>query len=140
MPAGPSGGNVSELHTMLLGVSARTAHEELAWELCKLLSMDESVQKELYAYSHGISPLPAVAEDAGLLEQLHQDIPGGGGFAPTVIHDIMSSAVVVPRFDSYDQAMIMAERAVQEAVDGSQTGQSRMLTVQREINIFLNKS
>lgn len=139
MPAGPSGSNVSELYTMMLGVSARTRHGELAWELCKLLSMDESVQKELYAYSHGISPLPAIAEDGELLAQLHQDIPEGGGFSPEAIHHIMSSAVVVPRFGAYNQAMIMAESAVQETADG-QNGQSRMLSAQREINIFLNKS
>lgn len=36
-------------------------------------------------------------------------------------------------------AMIMAESAVQET-DNGQTGQSRMFTAQREINIFLNKS
>ena len=51
----------------------------------------------------------------------------------------MSSAVVVPRFGAYNQAMIMAESAVQETADG-QNGQSRMLSAQREINIFLNKS
>lgn len=138
MPAGPSGSNVSELHTMMLGVNARTRHGELAWDLCKLLSMDESVQKELYAYSHGISPLPSIAEDGGLLAQLHQDVPEGGGFSPEVIHHIMSSAVVVPRFGAYSQAMIMAESAVQETADG-QAGQSRMLTAQREINVFLSK-
>lgn len=136
MPAGPSGSNISELYTMMLGVSARTKHQTLAWEFCKLLSMDESVQKELYTYSHGISPLPAIAEDSELLSQLHQDVPAGSGFSPEVIHDIMSRAVVVPRFDAYNQAMIMAESAVQETTEG----QSRMLTVQREINIFLNKS
>ena len=140
MPAGPSGSNVSELHTMLLGISARTPHGDLAWELCKLLSMDESIQKELYTYSHGISPLPSIAEDSEMLRLLHQDVPEGSGFSRSVIHDIMSSAVVVPRFGSYNQAMIMAESAVQETMDGTQTGQSRMLTTQREINIFLNKS
>ena len=75
-----------------------------------------------------------------MLGLLHQDIPEGSGFSPEVIHDIMSSAVVVPRFDAYSQAMIMAESAVQESADGGTAGQSRMLTAQREINIFLNKT
>ena len=34
--------------------------------------------------------------------------------------------------------MIMAESAVQETA-GGQAGQSRMLTAQREINVFLSK-
>ena len=137
MPAGPSGSNISELHTMMLGISSRTRHEELAWEFCKLLSINEDVQRKLYTYSHGISPLPAVAEDPELL-QLHHDLSEGSGFSPEMIHHIMSNAVVVPRFDAYDQAMNMVESAIQESVN-NQLGQSRMLIAQSDINIFLNK-
>ena len=137
MPAGPSGSNISELHTMMLGISSRTRHEDLAWEFCKLLSVNEDVQRQLYTYSHGISPLPAVAEDPELL-QLHHDISEGSGFSPEMIHHIMSNAVVVPRFDAYDQAMNMVESAIQEAAN-NQLGQSRMLIAQSDINIFLNK-
>ena len=137
MPAGPSGSNISELHTMMLGISSRTRHEDLAWEFCKLLSVNEDVQRKLYTYSHGISPLPAVAEDPELL-QLHHDLSEGSGFSPEMIHHIMSNAVVVPRFDAYDQAMNMVESAIQEAAN-NQLGQSRMLIAQSDINIFLNK-
>ena len=139
MPAGPSGSNISELHTMMLGISSRTRHEELAWELCKLLSIDENVQRELYTHSHGISPLPAVAEDPELLLQIHHDIPEASGFSPEMIHRIMSNAVVAPRFDAYGQAMIMVESAIQQA-ESNQLGQSGMLIAQSDINIFLNKS
>ena len=137
MPAGPSGSNISELHTMMLGISSRTSHGDLAWEFCKLLSINEDVQRKLYTYSHGISPLPAVAEDPELLK-LHHDISEGSGFSPEMIHHIMSNAVVVPRFDAYDQAMNMVESAIQEAAN-NQLGQSRMLIAQSDINIFLNK-
>ena len=137
MPAGPSGSNISELHTMMLGISSRTRHGDLAWEFCKLLSINEDVQRKLYTYSHGISPLPAVAEDPELLK-LHHDISEGSGFSPEMIHHIMSNAVVVPRFDAYDQAMNMVESAIQEAAN-NQLGQSRMLIAQSDINIFLNK-
>ena len=139
MPAGPSGANISEIHTMMLGISARTRHEDLAWEFCKLLSIDEEVQRKLYTQSHGISPLRAVAEDTGLLQEIHHDIPAGSGFSPEMIHQIMSDAVVVPKFDAYSQAMIMVESAIQESAN-NQLGQSGMLIAESEINIFLNKS
>ena len=139
MPAGTSGENVSELHTMMLGISSRTRHEDLAWEFCKLLSIDEDIQRKLYTHSHGISPLPAVAEDSELLQEIHSDIPEGSGFSPEMIHQIMSNAVVAPRFNAYSQAMIMVEQAIQEAA-GSQLGQSGMLIAESEINFFLNKS
>ena len=139
MPAGPSGSNISELHTMMLGISSRTRHEDLAWEFCKLLSINEDVQRKLYTSSHGISPLTAVAEDPELLQQIHSDIPEGSGFSPEMIHRIMDNAVVVPRFDAYDQAMIMVNSVIRET-DNNQLGQSRMLTAQSDINVFLNKS
>ncbi len=138
MPAGPSGGNVSDLHTMLLGISSRSKNESLAWELAKLLSGDEIIQQELYAYSHGISPVRRVAEDSGALEMLLEDVPGDGGFTPEVIRDIMTTAVAAPQFERYDQAMIMAESAAADAA-GTQTQQSRLLAAQREINVFLNQ-
>jgi len=139
MPAGSSGSNISELHTMMLGISSRTRHEDLAWQFCKLLSINEEVQRKLYTHSHGISPLPAVAEDPELLLQIHHDIPVGSGFSPDMIHQIMSNAVVAPKFDAYNQAMIMVEGAIQEAAN-NQLGQSGMLIAESEINIFLNKS
>jgi len=139
MPAGASGANISEIHTMMLGISSRTRHEDLAWEFCKLLSIDEGIQRKLYTHSHGISPLPAVAEDPELLRQIHDDIPGGSGFSPEMIHQLMSDAVVSPKFNAYSQAMIMVESAIQESA-GSQLGQSAMLIAESEINIFLNKS
>ena len=139
MPAGPSGANISELHTMMLGISSRTRHEDLAWDFCKLLSIDEEVQRRLYTQSHGISPLPAVAEDPELLLQIHHDIPEGSGFSPEMIHQIMSNAAVAPKFDAYSQAMIMVENALEESAS-NQLGQSGMLIAESEINIFLNKS
>ena len=139
MPAGASGANISELHTMMLGISSRTRHEDLAWDFCKLLSIDEEVQRRLYTQSHGISPLPAVAEDPELLQQIHHDIPEGSGFSPDMIRRIMSNAVVAPKFDAYSQAMIMVESAIQESA-GNQLGRSGMLIAESEINIFLNKS
>ncbi|MBQ3194554.1 MAG: sugar ABC transporter substrate-binding protein [Oscillospiraceae bacterium] len=139
MPAGASGTNISQLHTTMLGISSRTRHEELAWEFCKLLSADEELQRRLYTQSHGISPLIAVAEDPELLLQIHHDIPEGSGFSPDMIHQIMSNAVVAPKFGAYSQAMIMVESAIQESAD-SQLGQSGMLIAESEINLFLNKS
>ena len=138
MPAGPSGTNISELHTMMLGISSRTRQADLAWEFCKLLSIDEDVQQKLYTQSHGISPISTVAENPELLQQIHHDIPEGSSFSPEMIHQIMSNAVVVPKFDGYSQAISMAENAIQDAAN-NQLGHSGILIAESEINIFLNK-
>ena len=93
------------------------------------------MQRKLYTHSHGISPLCAVAEDPELLLQIHNDIPEESGFSPEMIHQIMSSAVVAPRFNAYSQALIMVEQAIQASAD-SQLGQSGMLIAENEIDIF----
>lgn len=139
MPAGPEGDNVSELHTMLLGLSSRTRHLQEAWDFAKLLSLDEEIQKELYSYSRGISPLKSVAENEDIIDLLRQDIPGGKGFDRSTIHKIMSKAVVTPHFTGYDQAMSMAENGVAQEINNSQSDDVNMLTIQREINQFLTK-
>ena len=139
MPAGPDGDNVSELHTTLLGVSSRTRRQSLAWEFAKTLSLDEEAQKELYQYSSGISPLRNVAEDEEIISALHADIPGGGDFGREVIRKMMSTAVVAPRFDGYDQALMMAENAVAAEMDSAQRRSDGVAAAQREINLFLSE-
>lgn len=140
MPAGPQGGNISQLDTMLLGLSARGSRKELAWELLKLLSCDEAIQTELYAYSHGISPLRGVAESDEMLSQLHETIPGSVSFDREAIRDIMSTAAPVPKFSGCEQAMTMAQSAVAQVMNDEETLTSRLLSAQREINIYLGKS
>lgn len=141
MPAGAQGGNVSELQTMLLGISSRSRNQDLAWELAKLLSYDQDIQRELYSYSHGISPLRAVAENDEILNQLHKDIPGDGSdsFSREVIGSIMNHALTVPKFDGYDQALNMAQTAVSQVLNSGDSAVSPLLEPQREINLFLSK-
>ena len=139
MPAGKDGKNVSELHTILLGLSTRTAHQELAWEFLKLLSADTTVQKELYLYSHGISPVRSVAESRDFQDWLDSGIPGGTNFSPEELGNIMSTAVVAPRFAAYSQAVIMAESAAANELNSEILQKNRLLNAQREINIYLSQ-
>lgn len=138
MPAGPRGGNVSELHTMLLGISARTRRQPLAWEFAKMLSLDEEIQREVYTCSRGISPLRNVAEDPAMVASLHADVPSGDSVNRNVIRKIMSTAVVAPRFSGYHRALLMAERAVASEMKREASRNAGMAAAQREINLFLS--
>ena len=139
MPAGKDGRNVSELHTILLGLSSRTTRQALAWEFLKLLSADVTVQKELYLHSHGISPVRSVAESRDFQDWLDSEIPGGTDFTPKELGNIMNTAVIAPRFDTYSQAMIMAESAAANELNSEILQKSRLLNAQREINIYLSQ-
>lgn len=138
MPAGPSGKNVSELKTLLLGVSARSKHKDLAWEFVKLFSSNEKLQREFYRNTQGISPLWSVAESGEMINLLGRDIPGGKGFRKETLHEIMTNAVAIPDFKGYEQAMNMAENAVAAEMNGSgTTTENNLLETQRQINRFL---
>ena len=45
MPAGTKGDNLSQVETLLMGISSSTGEEELAWEFLKLLTYDEAESK-----------------------------------------------------------------------------------------------
>ena len=140
MPAGSNGDNASELSTMLLGISSRSNNKDLAWEFVKLLSYNEDIQEELYISSHGISPLSKVAESPEILRQLSEHTTGSLVFSQEIVADIMNSAIIAPRFDRCDQALTMAQSVVSEAISSGEALQTRLLTAQREINIFLSRS
>ena len=59
-PAGKEGGNISEVSTLLMGISSKTAYEDLAWEFLKLLTYDEEIQMDIFRYSQGASVLKNV--------------------------------------------------------------------------------
>ncbi|MBR3358779.1 MAG: extracellular solute-binding protein [Solobacterium sp.] len=140
MPAGPDGDNVSVLQTMLMGMSSRADHPELAWEFLKLLCYDREIQLDLYKYSRGISPIAEIAENSGIVELLQKDIPGTTEFDAEVIHRIMTSAVEVHRFPGYDRALMMAENGVREEAENDSSRGDGLLSLQREINEFLSEN
>ena len=140
MPAGPEGDNVSVLQTMLMGMSSRTSHTELAWEFLKLLCYDEQIQRDLYKDSRGISPLASVAEDSSIVSRLQEDIPGTTEFDAEIIRQIMTSAVEVHRFPGYERALMMAENGVRAEAEADSSRGDGLLSLQREINSFLTKN
>lgn len=81
-----------------------------------------------------------MAESPDILRQLYESIPGSVDFGREMMGEIMRTGVITPRFDSYDQALTMAQSAVSEILSGEEVLQTRLLSAQREINIFLNRS
>ena len=124
---------------MLLGISSRTMHKELAWELVRMLSGDEEIQKNLCMNSSGISPLIRVAEDPEMVSLMQQNIPGGSSFGENIIHEIMSTAVYTPHFPKYSQALRMADETVAEQLRLGTVSSGTLIISTREINQLLEK-
>jgi len=89
--------------------------------------------------SSGISPLKAVAESPETVAFMKENIPGGIIFDKESIHEIMSSAVSIPYFSKYEQAMTMADTAVSEMIADGPVNEDELLRIQRYINRFLKK-
>lgn len=105
----------------------------------KLLFADEGVHKELFLTSHGISPVRSVTGSSKVRSWLDNGIPGGTDFSHDVLEDIMETAVIAPRFDSYNQVMMMVENAVSDELNGETQQRNQLLSAQREINIYLSQ-
>ena len=50
MPSGSQGENLSQVDTLLMGISASTKEEELAWEFLKLLTYDGQIEPQFKKY------------------------------------------------------------------------------------------
>lgn len=78
-----------------------------------------------------------MAEDRELLNTLFQGVPGDYEIDLDVIHEIMSTGVTAPRFRKYNQALIMAENAVDTALRNGKAIEDFLDSSQRDINIML---
>lgn len=139
MPAGPNGDNVSELDTLLMGVSSHSDNKDMAWEFVSMCSSDEETQKGFYSYLRGVSPIKSVAENDSMVDAIMEDMPGERVFDENTIHSIMSKAVVMPRFAGYEQADNMVDKVISLEIENDQFEENLLLGEQRKINKYLSK-
>lgn len=140
MPAGPDGDNTSELHTVQVGISARSRHRDLARALLCALCADTTTQSELFLQSQGISPLRSVTEDTTLLDRIFDETQGTSTFNSATIGEIMRTAAAVPQFAAREQALAMADTAVANALANNQSLVTALPTAQREIDLYLQNT
>ena len=76
-------------------------------------------------------------EDREVLDRLFQGVPGDKAIDREVIHDIMNTGVAAPRFRRYSQANIMAESAVDSALESGKALENYLTSSQHDINILL---
>lgn len=140
MPAGPDGGNTSELYTVQVGISARSRHAALAQELLCTLCADTTTQSELFLRSQGISPLRSVTENTELLNRIFAETQGSSSFNSATIGEIMHTAAAVSQFAAREQATAMAETAVTNALLNNESLATALPTAQREIDLYLQNA
>lgn len=137
MPAGPEGGNISELDTLMMGMNSRSLKKELSWELLKAFCYDEETQKQLFSDSQGVSVLRDVTESPEVMAVLGEDTPGESKVDMTLLGQVMKDCVAISRFPGYEEALALADNGIHRILNGQESMDNGLLVLQREINNYL---
>lgn len=140
MPAGAQGGNSSRVDALLMGISANTKHEKLAWEFLKLLTYDEEIQTDIYRYSQGASVLKAVTQSEEMENIVQQDMEEGDTvISGNLLGRVIEEGHIEPQFKKYEQAMSLADSEISSILENGKTIDSSLKILQRTINNYLKQ-
>lgn len=137
MPAGPEGGNLSELDTLMLGMNRNTVKEKYAWEFMKLLTTDPRIQSEIFDYSEGVSVIRAVTESDETKIVLRRDSGDNVTMSTAVLSGVLDTAVIPPAFRGYDTALEQVNAAIDSILEGDKNINMELIVKNREINRYL---
>lgn len=137
MPSGPQGSNVSELDTLLVGMSKHSKYKDIAWKFLKMLSYDENTQRDLFAYSQGVSVLNTITSTETIIDSLQDQTPGGSKYNLDFFNSMMEHAIPIKQFNGYNQAMMMADSEMRLLIQETQDVKTGILNLKKDLDMFL---
>lgn len=137
MPAGYSGGNISVMDTLLIGMSSRTKNKNLAWAFMKKICFDKNTQQLILKKSQALPVRRDVIISAEAQEIFSWDLNGTAAITPTDISDAMDGATMQFKFKNYDSAMLYAETEITKIIAGVVPLNNALNKLQKEINAYL---
>lgn len=140
MPAGYQGGNLSQVDSLLIGISSHTKHEQLAWEFLKLLTYDEEIQTEIFRNSQGASVLKAVTESKEMESIVQEDMEESDTvISGSLLGRIIEEGRIEPQFKRYEQALALADSEIGQILENDETIDSSLKILQRTVNSYLQQ-
>ena len=140
MPAGYQGGNLSQVDTLLMGISSHTKCEQLAWEFLKLLTYDEDIQTEIFRNSQGASVLKAVTESREMESIVQEDMEESDTvISGSLLGRIIEDGKIEPQFKRYEQALALADSEIGQILENDETIDSSLKILQRTVNSYLQQ-
>lgn len=137
MPAGPSGGNISILNTLLIGMSSRTKNSELAWELMKSICYDKITQQMILKKSQALPVRRDVIMSSEAQEIFSWDLAANNSMTPIDISATMDESIMPTKFKNYDSAMLYADSEILKIINGIEPLNNSLNKLQKEMNAFL---
>ena len=140
MPSGSQGENLSQVDTLLMGISASTKEEELAWEFLKLLTYDEAIQTEIFRYSQGASVLKAVTQSREVESIVQEDMEEGDTvISGNLLGRVIEEGQIERQLKKYEQAKALSDNEISKIMENDKTVDSSLKILQREINSYLQQ-
>ena len=137
MPAGKSGGNISVMDTLLVGMSSRTGNKALAWALLKKICYDETTQQMILKKSQALPVRRDVIISAEAEEIFSWEASDTAAITPADISDAMDNAVMPFKFKNYNAAMLYADSELTKIIEGVVPLNNALNKLQKEINARL---
>ncbi len=139
-PAGPQGDNISQVDSLLIGISSHSHKKRLAWEFLKTLTYDEEIQMEIFRHSQGASALRAVTGSKRMEEILRRDMEASDRVIDrTLLSEVIENGMDMPRFARYGEALALAESEILKIYEEEKNVDSSLKIIQRAINHFLTQ-
>lgn len=140
LPAGESGSNISEVNTLLMGISDKTNEEELAWEFLKLLTYDKEIQMDIFRYSQGVSVLKDVTrsnESEVILQEYMEE--SEKVIDNALLCRVIEQGAIAPKFLKYREAVDIATSDIQSIIENDKNVDSSLKILQRKVNQYLKQ-
>ncbi|MBQ6298040.1 MAG: extracellular solute-binding protein [Selenomonadaceae bacterium] len=137
MPAGSSGGNISVMETLLVGMSSRTHNKNLAWALLKKFCYDEKTQQLILKKSQALPVRRDVIISAEAQEIFSWETRDTAAITPADISVAMDEAIMPFKFKNYNAAMLYADTELTKIIAGIVPFNNALNKLQKEINALL---
>ena len=136
MPAGYSGNNISEVNTLLAGISANTRHKKLALDFLEILTHDIEIQTDISQSTQGTSALRLIA-NSPYAKQLLTSVTGTQELG--LIANILNTGFLQQKFTNFDELMVLADDSVNKIISEKKDADSSLKIFQRNIQTMLDQ-
>lgn len=130
---------LTQLSSLMIGLSTRSSNGDLAWQLLKEFTYNETSQQDIYKYSQGVSPLKSVTESEDILKLLEEDTMGDSKIDMSVLNKVMEYPTINTGFKKYEAVVRIANNQITRALQSNADLDTTLIALQREINNYLNE-
>ena len=139
LPSGPDGENKTQVDNLLMGISNRTKHGDMAWQFLKKLCYETKTQQKIFQYRQGISPLKAVTNSKQAQQVLEKSMGENMTDKMKLLDELMDNAMQTPKFRKYNEAYQKIDSEMTRILTDEEEFDSNILKLKQEIDKFLNQ-